>query len=328
MLRFVALALALGASAGELLVAVSNVSSFVAICPAGAAECQLNLHVVHWAAPTSPTSTGVATTAAATFAYAGGAAAGAAAAAPVYTRSEYTLHDTTSGRAELPAGSSMPRGRVAQQFVAQLTASAPRAALPRAACVAINASDATTGEAGVPLLDGGAACLNVSVLEVASPQRAALGAYVDHPIMTYTCPADAGAPCLAFGHVVVSVYGRDATHALYGGGSFARRAPDGGGLAGPLSARGVRALFQSKPTTGQGDFAGALGPRVQVAVEALVLDRDEAARDMCFAVWAADALTLELADATEYDVDKGYPPADEDGVFCWTPVEITGKGAT
>ena len=89
----------------------------------------------------------------------------------------------------------------------------------------------------------------------------------------------------------------------------------------------VPSLRAAPPALGvRRDFAAGLA--VHERGLALVADRAEVARDMCFTVWAADAVTLELADATEYDVDKGYPPADEDGVFCWTPVEITGKGAT
>lgn len=327
MSRAVALLLAFGSASAELVVSLSNVSSNVAICPQGAAECQLNVHLVHWVAPTNPISTAVSTAATATYVYADGSAS---AGSLVYTRSEYTLHDTTTGRDELPEGSAMPKGRAAQQFVAQLTASVPRAALPASVCVAVNATDSATGEAGVRMADDG--CLDVKVVEVASPQRDALGAFVNHPLMTYTC-ADADAAggaaggCLAFGHVVVSAYARDPTHALFGGGSFARRAPDGVSLDAPLSGRGVRSLFQSKPTTGEGDFDGMLGPRVQVAWQGVVADRAEAERDMCFSVWAGDAVTLETVDVTAYDVDKGYPLPDEDGVFCWTPVEITGVGA-
>ena len=67
-----ALLASFGVATGELVVAMSNVSSNVAICPEGASECQLNLHYVHWVVPTNSTSTGISTSATATYTYADG----------------------------------------------------------------------------------------------------------------------------------------------------------------------------------------------------------------------------------------------------------------
>ena len=99
-----ALLLAAGASAGHLEVAVSNVTSNVAICIDGEATCQLNLHIVHWISPTSRVATQLSSAAMVTYTYADGTAGDAF---PLHTRSEYTLHDTTNSvrgwRATTPA---------------------------------------------------------------------------------------------------------------------------------------------------------------------------------------------------------------------------------
>ena len=105
-----ALLLAAGASAGHLEVAVSNVTSNVAICIDGEATCQLNLHIVHWISPTSRVATQLSSAAMVTYTYADGTAGDAF---PLHTRSEYTLHDTTNSvRGWLPHRHSAVTRRV------------------------------------------------------------------------------------------------------------------------------------------------------------------------------------------------------------------------
>lgn len=303
---------------------MSNVSSVVAICTDGAPECQLNLHYVHWVVPTNSTSTGISTTATATYTYADGSHSDPV---PVHTRLEYVLHDTTKERYELPPDSPLPPGLVAHQWLARLSANVPREKLPASTCFDITAADALTGESGVKMLDGeDVACLAVRVVTVPSPQRKALGAFIDHPAMTYTCPMNPMSPCLAFGHVVISAYARNPTHSIYGGGEFARRSADSLSLATPFSSRGVRFEYQAKPTTGKGVFEGTLGPRVLVAIQLLVADRAEVARDMCFKLWTEERETHEVVDVLGYDTHNPhgppYPPPDSHGVFCFKPVEV------
>lgn len=261
------------------------------VCPGNltAAPCQLNAHVIAMVSPEDILDD----------VEVGGAIQfdGSGVWTPMAVDFEYMMWNASSPR--------VTTGRASRQFKGMLQAY--DYGRPAHFCAKMWARDAASGDRA----ELAATCGAVAVEAPAKPQVAKLEAHVNHYALTYACTPHG---CVLDGHMIISTYATDPTHAVYGGGAVSM---DGGAT---FETRGLRSINQAKPS--HSNVLPILGPRIQVSFERRLDGPGDIPAKVCFTLWAADAVTHEVVDVLDNDAGEPLPAPVKPGLFCYAPYEI------